>query len=235
MSGYSKFLKTNNTEESTSRRGVLSSSTNQKVLDTKRKSKFTKGSISEVISQAEPEINYRFYKGKVFETIDLKDEFFINHLPPFERFDGYISTGLAKLKITPQLLSHTEKREAATDVKLTGEFKSHIENIIAHYDNLNSDNGELSRLLKDGFIRKSKIETPLGDSGALRLISVYSKDIENQTTYFDLLFIDFYHLFIPSKHKGISAKNHSREVYLYRAKYCNESVQKHLKADIFNN
>lgn len=234
MSLFKSVLQNNDKEKSTSS-DVLFSNTNKQVLTGEKKKVSTTGStsMSKVVSRREPTINYRLYKNKVFDSINIEEEYFTNFLPDFESFDGYIKFGLDKLKSTPQLLSHTESRNNADSIRMTGEFKSRTEKIISYYDILNEDDGDLIELLHDGFIRKSKIETPLGDSGALRLISVYSKDIEEDTTYFDLLFIDFYHLFIPSRHKGIGAKDHALKVYEERKK-CDKTVHKHIKEDVFD-
>ncbi len=231
MSKVKKVLQ-EKTSKSAPARDVLFSNTDKEVLKNSGKPDWRKASISEIVSQKEPLFKYRLYEGKVFEPVNLEEELFTNFLPPFEAFDGYIEEGLKKLKTSPQLLSHTEKREKAKEVQLRGEFEHHIENIISQYDFLNNDNGKLIDSLRDGFIRKSKIESPLGDNGALRLISVYSKDIEKNISYFDLLFIDFYHLFIPSKHNGLSARENAKKVYADRKNH-KDSVHKYLSSDVF--
>lgn len=233
MSIFKKVLQNNESKKSTAFEDVLFSDKNKVVLKGEKPFSDTKTTMSKVVSQEEPVINYRLYKNEIFNSINLEEEYFTNFLPSFEVLDGYIEVGLDKLKNKPGLLSHTEKRNNADSVRVSGEFKDRIESIVLHYDVLNSDDGKLVEALHDGFIRKSKIETPLGDSGALRLISLYSKDITSDKTYFDLLFIDFYHLFIPSPYKGVPAKIHAKSVYNKRKK-CNETVHKHLKSNLFN-
>lgn len=235
MSVFKQVLNNNASEKSTSKKDVLFSNVNNEVLKgaSVTNDSIQKTTMSKALSQEEPDIKYRFYKDTVFESVNIEQHYFTNFLPDFDAFDGYIDEGINKLKVSPSLLSKTEKRENAEEVKLAGKFINRIEAIIAEYDSLNNDEGHLIELLKDGFIRKSKIETPLGDSGALRLISVYSKDIDSQKTYFDLLFIDFYHLFIPSKHGGLSAEECAKKVYIQR-KSCSERVHKYLKEDVFN-
>ena len=144
---------------------------------------------------------------------------FTNLLPSeFYELEPYIQEGLNSLQKDPTLLSMSKRKVPADQVRYSGEFKDHIKNIMDFYDKDFDCNGKLLNSLTDGFIRKSKIESPLGDSSALRLISLYSKDLETGTTYMDLLFIDFYHLFIPSKHKQKSAHAIRQEIYSQKRK-----------------
>lgn len=192
-----------------------------------------KSNLSKVLEQAEPTIHYRFYKNSVCQCLDIPEELFINFLPEKMLFDSYITLGLQRIKDTPSLIARTEDNQDAPAVRYSGRYKEHIGAIISEYDSVYKCGGELTDNLKSGFIRKSKIKGPLGNNGSFRLISVYEKDIESNTTYFNLLFIDFYHLFIPSDHEGRSAEEIRRSVYNRRKRICTHELSEFLEDDYF--
>lgn len=210
---YRKALRPSS--KSTSTKEVLfDSGTTSKILNDSQTSILDSSSVSTVVHQDEPELKYRLFKNRLFTCTNIENEYFTNFLPSeFYEIEPYIQEGLELLQKDPTLLSMSKRKVPANQVHCGGEFKDHIKNIMEFYDKDYDCNGQLLNGLIDGFVRKSKIESPLGDSSSLRLISLYSKDLKTGNTYMDLIFIDFYHLFIPSKHKQKSAHVIRQEIY----------------------
>ena len=213
---------------------INNSSSIKEVIDVSTKITDSENSLRKVSSYPEPKINYRFYNEKVCECLDIPEEYFTNLLPDKWCLDGYIEMGINSLEENPQLIAESKNRDKASCVNCTGTYKEHIKAIMAKYDDLHQSNGKLISLLEDGFIRKSGIQTPLGDNGSMRLISLYRKDIETGMTYFELLFIDFYHLFIPSKHNGKDPDYVRKDTYKKRSKSCSYQLSEYLVPNIFD-
>ena len=192
-----------------------------------------KSSLPKVLEQPEPTINYRFLNNQVCQCLNIPEEFFINFLPERMYLDSYIDLGLKKMQKNPSLIAVTEDRQDAPAVKYSGPYKEHIGAVISKYDSIYGCSGNLMTALSEGRIRKSKIKGLLENNGCFRLISEYSKDISTGTTYFDLLFIDFYHLFIPSKHRGKSADEVRKKTYNDRKKKCTHELSEFLEDNCF--
>lgn len=218
--------------KSTSTKEVLfDSDTTSKILKDSQTSILDSSSVSTVVHQDEPELRYRLFKNRLFTCTNIENEYFTNFLPSeFYEIEPYIQEGLDSLQKDPTLLSMSKRKVPANQVHCGGEFKDHIKNIIEFYDRDYDCNGQLLNSLIDGFVRKSKIESPLGDSGALRLISLYSKDLQTGNTYMDLIFIDFYHLFIPSKHKQKNAHVTRKEIYSQKKSRNNQVPNKYFSS-----
>lgn len=209
----------NNNKKSTPTQEVLfnSDTTNKALKESQSTNILDTSSVSRIVHQDEPNIQYRLFRNKLFKCFNIEDELFTNLLPSeFYEIESYIEEGLKALQNTPSLISMSKQKVPASQVYYRGEFKEHIKNIVGFYDKDYDCDGQLVDSLLDGFIWKSKIESPLGDSGALRLISLYSKDLETGSNYMDLLFVDFYHLFIPSRHKQKSANVTRQNIYLQK-------------------
>lgn len=192
-----------------------------------------KSSLPKVLEQPEPTINYRFLNNQVCQCLNIPEEFFINFLPERMYLDSYIDLGLKKIKDNPSLIARTEDNQDAPAVRYSGRYREHIGAIISEYDRIYGCEGKLTEALENGFIRKSKIKGLLENNGCFRLVSKYSKDISSGTTYFDLLFIDFYHLFVPSQHKGQSADQVRKKTYNDRKKNCTHELSEFLEDDCF--
>lgn len=192
-----------------------------------------KPNLPKALEQPEPKINYRFLNNQVCQCVDIPEEFFTNFLPERMYLDSYINLGLKKIQDNPSLIARTEGRQDAPAVRYSGPYKEHIGAIISEYDSVYKCGGDLTDKLRSGFIRKSKIKDPLGNNGPFRLLSVYEKDIESNTTYFNLLFIDFYHLFIPSDHEGKPAEDVRRSEYNKRKRICTHELSEFLEDDCF--
>ena len=192
-----------------------------------------KPNLSKVLEQAEPTIHYRFYKNSVCQCLDIPEELFINFLPEKILFDSYITLGLEKIKDNPSLIARTEDNQDAPAVRYSGRYREHIGAIISEYDRIYGCEGKLTEALENGFIRKSKVKGLLENNGCFRLVSKYSKDISSGTTYFDLLFIDFYHLFVPSQHKVQSADQVREKTYNDRKRNCTHELSEFLEDDFF--
>ncbi|WP_157456216.1 hypothetical protein [Carnobacterium maltaromaticum] len=142
-----------------------------------------------------------YWNGKLCCSKKIDSEYFTNHLAEFYERDGYIDEGMKQIKADIDCISKTEDRKFPSNVDFNddGKFDKRIQTILNEY--LNEDCNDYF-----GRIRKTTLKTPLGKNGQLRLISVYTIDTDTGISHLDLLFIDFYHLFIPSKHNGLSAE-----------------------------
>ncbi|MGX7393969.1 hypothetical protein [Carnobacterium mobile] len=194
------------TESASANKEVLSSSSSKKVLD-------TKPNYSAAIQQPEPTIKCRLFKDKVFDSIDIPNEEFINFLPEKLLIDDDTITQLNIIAEDESCLHKNYDRREAPPVGYYGLHKNHILNIIRAYENkFNCSSKELENALLEGRIRKSTL--PSGTSkGKTRVISLYEKDIEENQSYFNLLFIDLYHLFVPSGHAGLDSVTSLKRTY----------------------
>lgn len=155
-----------------------------------------------------------FWNDSACSSKKIESEFFTNYLAEFYELDGYIENGLKKIRLNIDCISKTEDRKFPSVVRFNdkGNFSNHIKNILNDYLGEDCNNYY-------GRIVKTTLKTPLGHNGQMRLISVYSKDATTGKSYLGLLFIDFYHLFIPSSHNGVTAQEMQKRNYLKNKKY----------------
>ncbi|WP_413496935.1 hypothetical protein [Carnobacterium maltaromaticum] len=145
-----------------------------------------------------------YWKGNLCCSKKIDSEYLTNYVAEeyFDR-DPYIDECAKAIKTNISYISKTEDRKFPSNVDFNdkGNFNKHIKIFLDEFL------GEDSRKYLDASrIRKTTVKSALGDKGQLRLISVYTKDTKTGISHLDLLFIDFYHLFIPSKHNGLSAE-----------------------------
>lgn len=194
------------TQGSSINKDVLSSSSNKKVLE-------SKSALKQAVYQPEPVIKCMLYMDKVFDSINLKNEKFINFLPEKLLIDEETSDQLKFIANNHTCIYQNYDRHEAPSVRYHGDYKEHILNILKEYEQIfGCDSNELEDALKEGRIRKSVVPNGIS-KGKIRVISLYEKNIEENQSYFHLLFIDFYHLFIPSGHAGLDAKTNSSRTY----------------------
>ena len=143
-----------------------------------------------------------YWKGALCCSKKIDSEYFTNYVATeFNERESYIDDGIKEIETNIDCILKTEDRNFPSNVNFNnnGKFDKHIKTILNEY--LGED---CTNYL--GRIRKTTIKGPLGDKGQLRLISIYTKDVETGISHLDLLFIDFYHLFIPSTHNGVPAE-----------------------------
>lgn len=171
-----------------------------------------KDSIGKVVAQPEPEIICRLYKGHIFDSFSVKEDF-TNFLPEKMYFTSETEGILDKIKKDKTTVYLNYDRKEPPAVTYSGQHKEHIKKVVEEFEKISStEDNDLVSALINGRIRKSTVMTN-SQKGNLRIISLYEKDIANNKTYFDFLFPDFYHMFVPSRHLGIDAYKTLRRVY----------------------
>lgn len=156
-----------------------------------------------------PRFECSYWNGELSGSKKIESAYFTNFIASeFYERESYIEKGVDEIRGNIDCISKSQDGEFPSNVDFNdrGKFNDHIKMILNAY--LEEDCSEYF-----GRIKKTTIESPLGDKGQLRLISVYRKDSETGISHLDLLFIDFYHLFIPSKHNGVSAEEMMKKNY----------------------
>lgn len=161
------------------------------------------------ISKVKPKIQF---DGNSKRSTDIPDLKFSNKLPSIEQraVDSYIKIAINSLKNNPEIL-----KESYGHVDYSGKYMNRIKTILSQY--ITEDKFDE---ICDYFI-KSDIKTGilLKDRGAFRVISFYQvepkKDKRQRRSkhYLNVVMLDPYHLFIPSRHNGKSSEEYLEEVY----------------------
>lgn len=204
-----------NIEGTSTTKEVLFSSTSEKALE-KEGSSFskvtqTKSSTKKVSYQEEPEFYCDLYKNKIAPSINLKEELFTNFLPEKILIDVDTKKRISRIAESSDSISKNYDRKTAPKIIFSGKYRGHMENIMRNYDVIfGNKQNELTKALENEFIVKSTVEDSLG-KGNTRVISFWEK--KDNKHYFHMLFIDFYHLFLPSNHAGYDSERQRHHTY----------------------
>ncbi|MDT2659005.1 hypothetical protein P7E02_03950 [Enterococcus hulanensis] len=203
-------------EKSTSTtKEVLFSSTSENILE-KEKSSFSKSthidsSAKKVSYQEEPEFHCDLYKDRIAPSINFQRELFTNFLPERFLIDSGTKSQINQIAENSDCISKNYDRKAAQKIRYSGKYKEHMKSIVKMYDSIfENEHNELSTALEDEFLVKATIEDDSG-KGKTRVISFWEKKDDEHLLH--MLFIDFYHLFLPSNHAGYDSDKQRRATY----------------------
>lgn len=194
---------------------VLSSSTSEKVLENEAssvsKTTHTELSTKKVSYQEEPELHCDLYKNKIVPSINFKEELFTNFLPERILIDNDTKNQINRIAENSECISKNYDRKVAQKIRYSGKYRDHMKKVLEKYDSLfENENGELTMALENEFIVKATVEST-NEKGKIRVLSFWEKK-ENKH-FFHMLFIDFYHLFLPSSHAGYDSEKQRQTTY----------------------
>lgn len=99
-------------------------------------------------------------------------------------------------------------------VEYSGKNSERIRYILNLYSvNFKESKEKLEQHLQEGQIYKTAFSLDKNEQGKIRIISVVHLDDKNENYILELLFIDLYHLFIPSSHKGYTSQKQLERTY----------------------
>ncbi|MFC0232766.1 hypothetical protein ACFFIF_02035 [Vagococcus entomophilus] len=146
----------------------------------------------------------QLYKNEVFRSKKMNHLKFTNFLPENYMITPDLREAINLITENEKFLCENWDRHDLPAVQVSGKYKERIKEIIREYDE------DLVDALFEGRIRKSTVSTE-HQKGKVRLISLYTK--EKNKTIISLIFIDFYHLFIPSGNLGKPSERVMEENY----------------------
>lgn len=146
------------------------------------------------------------------KSVNISNINFSNMLPALEEspIDSYIEIAIDKLKENPNILL-----DSCHPIIYNGDHKERIKDILLEYIP-EEDFDEHSDYFRKSDVRTSAL---LETRGAFRVVGIYliepkkHKKQKHSKHYLKIVLIDPYHLFIPSRHNGLTAEEYKTSTY----------------------
>lgn len=202
-------------KETSATKKALFSSTSENTLK-KETSLVSKSAHAELATkkvsyQEEPTFYCDLYKNKLAPSIAIKKELFTTFLPEKYLIHPTIISHINRITESSDCISRNYDRKPAERIRYRGRYKDHMKNILEAYDIIfESKNSELVSALENEFIVKATVANA-NEKGKTRVISLWEK--KDNKHFFHMLFIDFYHLFLPSNHAGYTSEKQRQSAY----------------------
>lgn len=151
----------------------------------------------------------QLYNNQFFDSINNSQLMFTNFLQDSFLVNENLKESLDNIFKNSEYIFRESKL-----VKYSGKNKVRIKNIINLYSVVFDESKEiLEKHLQDGQIYKTAFSLNKNEKGKIRIVSVVHLDDKTENYLFKLLFIDLYHLFIPSSHNGYSSDKQLKKTY----------------------
>lgn len=151
----------------------------------------------------------KLYNDQFFSSINDSQISFTNFLQEDLLIDETLQSSLEIIFKNSEYIYKESKF-----IRYPGSNSERIQKIINLYsDSFEESKEQLENHLLDGRIYKTAFSLDKNERGKIRIISVGHLDDKNENYIYELLFIDLYHLFIPSSHKGYTSQKQLERTY----------------------